>query len=185
MNIEMPTAGRLKDFKKETGHGRVDCCGLSRCLSLEVCWAVEGRSGGCWVTCSAGRSSESFTTAAARREPVFTMSRGGTLKVKSFFKLKSSDKDSREHRPSDHIKDAAGVTFRGETSNSPQSPGPVSPGGSVGLAADSGPVSPRTKKGLRLLFRSSTKKSRSRDSEEGAEVFSPDGDGMDAFGRPR
>lgn len=30
-------------------------------------WAVEGRSGGCWVTCSAGSSSESFTPAAALR----------------------------------------------------------------------------------------------------------------------
>lgn len=105
--------------------------------------------------------------------------------MKSFFKLKSSDKGNKEHKLSDNIKDAAGVTFKGETRNSLQSPGPVSPGGGVGPAADSGPVSPRTKKGLRLLFRSSTKKSRSRDSEEEAEVFSPDDGEMDAFGRHR
>lgn len=30
-------------------------------------WAVEGRSRGCWVTCSAGSFSESFTPAAALR----------------------------------------------------------------------------------------------------------------------
>ncbi|TNM95962.1 hypothetical protein fugu_017045 [Takifugu bimaculatus] len=111
------------------------------------------------------------------------MSKGGTLKVKNFLKLKPSDKDSKEHKLSDYIKDAGGVTFKGATHNSPQNPGPVSPGGSVGLAADSVPVSPRSKKGLRQLFKISAKKSRSRDAEGEVDVFFPDHDDMGTFSR--
>lgn len=118
-----------------------------------------------------------------RLELVFTMSKGGTLKVKNFLKLKPSDKDSKEHKLSDYIKDATGVTFKGATHSSPQNPGPASPGGSVGLAADSVPVSPRSKKGLRQLFKSSSKKSRSRDAEGEVDVFFPDHDDTDTFSR--
>lgn len=116
---------------------------------------------------------------------MITMSKGGTLKVKNFLKLKPSDKDSKEHKLADYIRDAAGVTFKGATHSSPQNPDPVSPGGSVGLAADSVPVSPRSKKGLRQLFKSSSKKSRSRDMEGEVDVFFPEHDGMDTFHRYR
>lgn len=107
-------------------------------------------------------------------QPAFTMSKGGTLRVKSLFKLKSSDKD-KEHKQSGYFRDAAGDTF----SSPPQSPGPVSPGGSATLAGDSLPLSPRAKKGLRLLFRS--KKAKKKDAE--GEVFSDENDEMDSFSR--
>lgn len=108
------------------------------------------------------------------------MSKGGTLKVKGFLKLKPSDKDNKERKLSDYIKD---VTFKGATRTSPQKPGPVCPGGSAGLAADSVPTSPRAKKGLRLLFKSSSRKSKSSDAEGEADVFPPDHDDMDTFSR--
>lgn len=98
--------------------------------------------------------------------------------MKSLFKLKSTDKD-KEHKQSGYFKDAAGDAF------SSQSPGPVSPGGSTTLAGDSLPLSPRAKKGLRLLFRRTSKKAKSRDSEGEPEVFSPENDEMNAFSRHR
>lgn len=100
--------------------------------------------------------------------------------MKSLFRLKSSDKD-KEHKQSGDHRDAAGDA----SGAPPQSPGPVSPGGDAALAGDSLPLSPRTKKGLRLLFRSASKKAKSKDAEGEADVFSHENDGMNIFDRHR
>lgn len=100
--------------------------------------------------------------------------------MKSLFRLKSSDKD-KEHKQPGYFRDAAGDTF----SSSPQSPGPVSPGGGATLAGDSLPLSPRAKKGLRLLFKNTAKKAKSKEAEGEAEVFSHENDETDSFSRHR
>lgn len=110
------------------------------------------------------------------------MSKGGTLRVKSLFKVKSPDKDNKEHRLSGHLKDAAGGTLRGEASDTPQPAGAAATQGSGGLASDSLPLSPKARKGLRLFFRG-IKKHKSKDVEGDAEVFSPDSDDLDTFRR--
>lgn len=108
------------------------------------------------------------------------MSKSGTLRVKSLFKLKSSDKD-KEHKQPGSFRDAAGDAVRG----SPPSPGPVSPGGGATLAGGSRPMSPRARKGLRLLFRSTAKKAKSKVADGEAGVFFPENDEMDSFSRHR
>lgn len=107
-----------------------------------------------------------------------TMSRGGSLRVKSLFKLKASDKD-KEHKQSGYFPDGAGEPF----SIPPQSPEALSPGAT--LAPASLPLSPRAKKGLRLLFRSSAKKAKRKASEGEAESFSHEYDEMGSFSRRR
>lgn len=100
--------------------------------------------------------------------------------MKSLFKLKSSDKD-KEHKQSGYFRDGAGEPFSG----SPQSPGAVSPGGSATLAPDSSPLSPKAKKGLRLLFRRRSKRTKSEAAGGEAEGFSHEYDEMGSFSRRR
>lgn len=99
------------------------------------------------------------------------MSKSGTLKVKSLFKVKSPGKDSKESKSSSTLKDGA-PTVPVEISRSlPTSPGPLSPGDSVTLAGDTVPISPK-KKGLRLSFK--MKRKNKRKESDGGEVFFPD-----------
>lgn len=100
--------------------------------------------------------------------------------MKGLFKLKSSNND-KEHKQSAHFRDAAGDTF----SRSPQSPGPVSPGGSTTLAGDSLPLSPKAKKGLRLLFRRTAKGGKNKVAEGEPDVFYHENDEIDSFSRHR
>lgn len=99
------------------------------------------------------------------------MSKSGTLKVKSLFKVKSPGKDGKESKSSGTLKDGAPNV---EISRSlPTSPGPLSPGDSVTLAGDGVPISPK-KKGLRLSFK--MKRKNKRKESDGGEVFFPDTD---------
>ncbi|XP_034015928.1 titin homolog [Thalassophryne amazonica] len=95
------------------------------------------------------------------------MSKPGTLKVKSLFKLKSPDKENKQrgsftHEPPERPGDM------------PASP-PTSPGEYEPAPADGSPISPKTKKAKRLLsFKLRRKKSKHK--EEG-NVFSLEPDG--------
>ncbi|XP_034713368.1 uncharacterized protein crybg1a isoform X4 [Etheostoma cragini] len=94
------------------------------------------------------------------------MSKSNSLKVKSFFKLKSPEKDSKDLERSDTLKDGV--------STLPTSPGPLSPGHNATLAGDVVPIPPKEKKGRRLLsFKMKRKKSK-RKEQEGEEVFFTD-----------
>ncbi|XP_032355575.1 uncharacterized protein crybg1a [Etheostoma spectabile] len=93
------------------------------------------------------------------------MSKSNSLKVKGFFKSKSLDKDSKNLKRSDTLKDGV--------STLPTSPGPLSPGHNATLAGDVVPIPPKEKKGRRLLsFKIKRKKSKRK--EEGEEVFFTD-----------
>lgn len=99
------------------------------------------------------------------------MSKSGTLKVKSLFKVKSPEKDGKESKSSGTLKYGAPNV---EISRPlPTSTGPLSPGDSVTLAGDGVPISPK-KKGLRLSFK--MKRKNKRKESDGGEVFFPDTD---------
>ncbi|XP_059209545.1 titin homolog [Centropristis striata] len=99
------------------------------------------------------------------------MSKSSTLKVKNLFKIKSPDKESKEQKRSNSLKD--GSTHKDNSATLPASPGPLSPGQNDTLAGDVLPISPKEKKGKRLLsFKLKRKKSKRK--EEGGEVFFPD-----------
>lgn len=105
--------------------------------------------------------------------PADTMSKSGTLKVKSLFKVKSPGKDGKESKSSGTLKDGAPTVPVKISRSLPTSPGPLSPGDSVTLAGDSVPVSPK-KKGLRLSFK--MKRKNKRKESDGGDVFFPDVD---------
>ncbi|XP_078132947.1 uncharacterized protein crybg1a isoform X1 [Sander vitreus] len=95
------------------------------------------------------------------------MSKSNSLRVKRFFKLKSPDKESKDLKRSDSLKDGV--------STLPTSPGPLSPGQNATLTADVVPISPKEKKGRRLLsFKMRRKKSKRKEEDEGEEVFFTD-----------
>ncbi|KAF1375177.1 hypothetical protein PFLUV_G00236800 [Perca fluviatilis] len=94
------------------------------------------------------------------------MSKSNSLRVKSFFKLKSPDKESKDLKPSDSLKDGV--------STLPTSPGPLSPGHNATLAGDVAPAPPKEKKGRRLLSFKMRRKKSKRKEEEGEEVFFTD-----------
>ncbi|XP_070776778.1 microtubule-associated protein futsch [Enoplosus armatus] len=103
------------------------------------------------------------------------MSKSSTLKVKSLFKLKSPDKDSKELKRSASFKDGAATSPRDKS-------GTFSTEDSVTLAGDVVPISPKEKKGRRLLpFKLKRKKSKRKEGGGGGEVFFPDTDELDSF----
>ncbi|GAA6230852.1 mucin-17 isoform X1 [Lates japonicus] len=107
------------------------------------------------------------------------MSKSGTLKVKNLFKLKSPDKENKERKQSGSLKDGAATSPRDNSGTLPASPGPFSPGDSATLPDDVLPISPKEKKGKRLLsFRLKRKKSKRK---AGGEVFFPETDELDSF----
>ncbi|XP_060938951.1 titin homolog [Limanda limanda] len=127
------------------------------------------------------------------------MSKSGSLRVKSLFKLKSPEKENKELQRAATLRDGAaaghrdmsggtvptspGPTSPGPLSPGPTSPGPLSPGDGVTPAGEESLVSPKEKKKRRLLsFRLKRKKSK-RKTEEG-DVFFPETDELDSFSRP-
>ncbi|XP_029982487.1 microtubule-associated protein futsch isoform X2 [Sphaeramia orbicularis] len=110
------------------------------------------------------------------------MSKSSTLKVKNFFRLKSPDKENKELKRSASKDGSADTSFKEgsgtlpPTSPGPLSPGPLSPGDNATLPADASPVSPKEKKGRRLLpFKLKRKKSKHKEEKGGGgEVFFPE-----------
>lgn len=101
------------------------------------------------------------------------MSKSNSLRVKSFFKLKSPDKESKDLKGSDSLKDGV--------STLPTSPGPLSPGHNATLTGDVVPIPPKEKKRRRLLsFKMRRKKSKHKE-EEGEDVFFTDE--LDSFNK--
>uniref|UniRef100_UPI0037E72918 very large A-kinase anchor protein n=1 Tax=Semicossyphus pulcher TaxID=241346 RepID=UPI0037E72918 len=110
------------------------------------------------------------------------MSKSSTLKVKSLFKIKSPDKESKELKRSQSLKkDGEATSPRRKSETLPGSPGPLSPGDNVTLPGDLLPVSPKEKKVKRLLsFKLKRKKSKKKEGG-GGEVFFPETDELDSF----
>lgn len=95
------------------------------------------------------------------------MSKSNSLKVKNLFKIKSTDKENKELR-------SGGVSsFKDGTATLPAN---FQPGDNATLPGDGSPISPKEKKGKRLLpFRLKRKKSKRKETEaEGGDVFFPD-----------
>lgn len=108
------------------------------------------------------------------------MSKSSTLKVKSFFKLKSPDKESKELKRSGSLKDGAATSPRDKSDALPASPGPLSPGDSAALAGDGFPISPKEKKGRRFLSLR-LKRKKSKRKEGGGDLFLSETDELDSF----
>ncbi|XP_074548533.1 uncharacterized protein crybg1a [Halichoeres trimaculatus] len=110
------------------------------------------------------------------------MSKSGTLKVKNLFKIKSPDKESKELKRSNSLKnDGEATSPRRKSETLPASPAvsPLSPGDTVTLPGDISPLSPKEKKKKKLLsFKLKRKKSKRKD---GGEVFFPETDELDSF----
>ncbi|XP_055361484.1 uncharacterized protein crybg1a isoform X2 [Betta splendens] len=98
------------------------------------------------------------------------MSKSSTLKVRSLFKLKSPDKESKER------KRAGSVSDGGKAKTLPGSPGPFSPGEDPTLPDNVLATSPKEKKKKRL-FSLGRKKSRHKEDDG-----FPDTDELDSFG---
>ncbi|KAM9842805.1 uncharacterized protein crybg1a [Aulostomus maculatus] len=100
------------------------------------------------------------------------MSKSSTLKVKSLFKIKSPDKESKEPKRSGSFRDGAPTA---KESHIPED--------SATLPGDLSPVSPKEKKKRRLLsFKIKRKKSKSKeDGGGGGDVFFPDTEELDSF----
>lgn len=112
------------------------------------------------------------------------MSKGGTLKIKGLFKIKSPEKESTEPKLSGSLKDGAGTNPRDQTRTLPTSTGHVSPGDNASLADDALKVSTKAKK-LRLPFLK-RKKPKRRDSERGGgDLFFLENDELDSFSSHR
>lgn len=105
------------------------------------------------------------------------MSKSGSLRVKNLFKVKSTDKENKELR-----RDGAAVTSPTELPGMfPNIPAPLSPGDGGTLPAEELLVSPKEKKGRRLLSSLKLKRKKSKRKEE--EVFFPESDVMTSFNR--
>ncbi|XP_047197528.1 titin homolog [Hippoglossus stenolepis] len=111
------------------------------------------------------------------------MSKSSTLKVKSLFKLKSPEKESKELQRAATLRDGAAAGHKDMSGTVPTSPGPLSPGDGVTPPEEASPVSPKDKKKRRLLsFKLKRKKSKSKTVE--GDVFFPETDELDSFSRP-
>ncbi|KAM9707716.1 uncharacterized protein crybg1a [Menidia menidia] len=98
------------------------------------------------------------------------MSKSGSLRVKNPFKFKSPEKDGKQPRRAESLRDP-----RQDPGDLHPGPGPLSSGD-----ASSSPVSPKEKKGKRLFpFKLRRKKSKS--SRDPGEVFFTDTDELDSF----
>lgn len=112
------------------------------------------------------------------------MSKSSTLKLKSLFKVKSPEKENRELKRSGPLKDVETTSPRDEPGTLPAVPGPPSAGDNATMGDDGLPVSPKSKKGKKLLsFRLKRKKSKRK--EEGGDVFFPETDELDSFSSHR
>lgn len=113
------------------------------------------------------------------------MSKGGTLKIKGLFKIKSPEKESTEPKLSGSLKDGAGTNPRDQTRTLPTSTGHFSPGDNASLTDDALQVSTKAKK-LRLPFKMKRKKPKRRDSERGGgDLFFHENDELDSFSSHR
>ncbi|XP_067337085.1 serine-rich adhesin for platelets-like isoform X2 [Channa argus] len=100
------------------------------------------------------------------------MSKSSTLKVKSFFTRKSSEKDKRLER-SGFFEDALETNPGDRTATLPVSPASHMPGDNATVPDNVSPISPKEKKKRRLSFKIKRKKSKRKDGE-GGDVFLPD-----------
>ncbi|XP_036928407.1 uncharacterized protein crybg1a isoform X3 [Acanthopagrus latus] len=112
------------------------------------------------------------------------MSKSSTLKLKSLFKVKSPEKENKEFKRSGPPKDGETTSPTDKPGTLPAVPGPLSPGGNATMGDDGLPVSPKSKKGKKLLsFRLKRKKSKRK--EEGGDVFFPETDELDSISSHR
>ncbi|KAM4541638.1 uncharacterized protein crybg1a [Odontesthes bonariensis] len=112
------------------------------------------------------------------------MSKSSSLKVKNLFKSKSHEKESKQLKRAESLKDASATIPGPDSGALPAGPGPFSPGQSATLSPDASLVSPKEKKLKRLLsFKLKRKKSKSNKDGGGGggDVFFPDTDELDSF----
>lgn len=95
------------------------------------------------------------------------MSKSNSLKVKNLFKIKSTDKENKGLK--------SGGSFKDGVATLPANLGSFNPGDNATLPGDVSAISPKEKKGRRLLpFKLKRKKSKRKEEAEGAEVFFTD-----------
>ncbi|XP_057714820.1 uncharacterized protein crybg1a [Corythoichthys intestinalis] len=95
------------------------------------------------------------------------MSKSSTLKVKNLFKVSSPKKESKQ---CDSIKDGVATVSRDKSRTLAGVTGPVSPGDTAAIPGDGERISPKEKKGKRLLsFKLKRKKSKQKEDKGGAD----------------
>ncbi|XP_077440347.1 uncharacterized protein crybg1a [Vanacampus margaritifer] len=96
------------------------------------------------------------------------MSKSSTLKVKNLFKVKSPEKEAKGPKQSDSNKDGAASVSRDKSRTSPATPDPGSPGDAAAIPGEDVLISPKEKKGKRMLsFRLKRKKSSKQKEDRG------------------